>query len=111
MLMLMATNCLRNRKLIIQIKEIGITIIPVLLFLLPLNWVENQHTVCIFKNLTGHECYGCGMTRAIVCTFHLCFVKAWCYNKLVIIVLPLLGYIWFKEIEKIWTKTGKFINP
>ena len=24
----------------------------------------NHHSICLFKLITGHECWGCGMTRA-----------------------------------------------
>jgi hypothetical protein len=70
---------------------------------LPPEWLKNQHSICLFKNLTGHECYGCGMTRAILSGIHLQFVNAFHYNKLFIIVLPLLVYIWSKTLIISWT--------
>lgn len=50
-------------------------------------------TICIWKNLLGIDCPGCGMTRAILAVFHGHFALAWAYNKGVVIVLPLLIFI------------------
>lgn len=79
-----------------KIKGIGVILIPVALFFIPLGWLQHQHTICIFKNITGHDCYGCGMTRAILSSLHLRFIDAYHYNKLVFVVLPLLVFIWLK---------------
>jgi hypothetical protein len=72
------------------------------LYFIPLEWLKNQHSVCLFKNITGHECYGCGMTRAILSAIHFQFADAYLYNKLFLIVLPVLTYIWAKKIVNLW---------
>jgi hypothetical protein len=46
------------------------------------------------------ECPGCGMTRAISSFFHGNLIGAFQYNKLIVIVLPLLCYICIKAIIK-----------
>jgi hypothetical protein len=84
----------------VSIKIIGYLLIPVALYLIPLNWIEHQHSICLIKNLTGHECPGCGMTRAVLSAMHLQFANAWHYNKLVIVVLPLLVYVWGRKCFK-----------
>jgi hypothetical protein len=43
------------------------------------------------------------MTRAILSAIHFQFTNAFHYNKLVIIVLPLLIYIWFKTLFTLWS--------
>jgi hypothetical protein len=78
----------------------GIILIPVVLYFIPLEWIKDQHSVCLFKNLTGHECIGCGMTRATLSAIHFQFENAFIYNKLFIIVFPMLIYIWGKTILK-----------
>lgn len=93
---------LKNNKIFRFLKVTGILIIPVILFFLPLQAVENNHSICIYKNLTGFECWGCGMTRAILSAIHFQFDKAFVYNRLVIIVLPLLFYIWLKTLKNLW---------
>jgi hypothetical protein len=72
-----------------------------LLFIVPFDWIKEQHSVCIYKLVTGHECIGCGMTRAVLSVIHLQFENAFKFNKLVIIVFPLLAYIWAKTIFKL----------
>jgi hypothetical protein len=93
-----------DSKLIRLIKPVGLLLIPLVLYLIPLEWLKNQHSICLFKNITGHECYGCGMTRAILSAFHLQFENAFQYNKLFLTVLPLLIYIWTKKIVNLWPK-------
>lgn len=91
-----------NNSRQLRILEItGIFLIPVLLFILPLDWVKEQHSVCLFKFVTGNECIGCGMTRAVLSVMHLRFEDAFMFNKLVIIVFPLLVFIWAKMIFKL----------
>lgn len=76
----------------------GIILIPVAIYFIPLDWIKDQHSICLYKNLTGHECIGCGMTRATLSAIHFQFGDAYKYNKLFIIVFPLLVYIWGKTI-------------
>jgi hypothetical protein len=94
------TSWLENTKLYLKIKIAGILLIPAILFLVPVDWLEKQPSICLFKCITGRECYGCGMTRAVLSTMHLRFTDAFDYNKLVIIVLPLLVYIWINYLLK-----------
>jgi hypothetical protein len=100
----MVTYWLKSKKLRQYIKSTGILLIPVALYIVPLNWLYNQHSICLFKNLTGLDCYGCGMTRAILSALHFHFESAFYYNKLFVIVLPLLIYIWTMSIIKYWPK-------
>ena len=80
-------------------------ILPILLFFLPLEWLNKQHSICLIKNIFGIECFGCGITRAIISGVQLDFTKAIEYNKMVIIVLPLFIYEWFKNFKLIFNKT------
>ncbi|MBK7133568.1 MAG: DUF2752 domain-containing protein [Bacteroidales bacterium] len=72
--------------------------VPVVLYFIPLDWIKDQHTICLYKNITGNECIGCGMTRAILSVIHFQFENAFYYNKLVVVVFPLLVYIWLKSL-------------
>jgi hypothetical protein len=98
----MATSLLKDFKLPGYLKVSLIALLPVILRLLPLEWISNQHSICLFKNITGHECWGCGMTRAVLSAIHFRFTDAWAYNKLVIIVLPILAWIWVKTLYESW---------
>lgn len=61
----------------------------------------NTHPICLFKNLTGYECWGCGMTRAFNALFHLKFKEAYNYNPRVYIasVIMLAVWIWLLRIN------------
>lgn len=78
----MAISWLKNNMLFQKIKGFGIFLIPLALYLIPLDWLKDQHTICIYKNITGHDCYGCGMTRSILSALHFKFIDAYNYNKL-----------------------------
>jgi hypothetical protein len=91
---------LKNRRLLLKIKIAGILLIPAVLFIIPIQWLEKQHSACIFKLFTGKECYGCGMTRAVLSALHFNFSNAFNYNKLIVIVLPLLIFIWVDLLLK-----------
>lgn len=79
-------------------KLVGLFFVPVLLSLIPLDMVENGDTLCLYKNLTGGDCYGCGITRACFNFLHLNFEKALDFNKGVIVVFPLMVYAWISQI-------------
>jgi hypothetical protein len=97
-----------HKKLGRQAKIIIFILIPVCLYFIPVNWLEQQHSVCLFKNLTGKNCYGCGITRAILSAMHFQFDIAYKYNKLIVIILPILIYIWTKTlIEQLVHKQPK----
>ena len=60
----------------------------------------SSRTLCLWKNLTGHDCLGCGITRAFHALFHFHFREAFEYNNLIVIVAPLMLFLWFKLIQK-----------
>jgi hypothetical protein len=96
-------TCLsENKRLGKIVLSIGILLIPVALYFIPVEWLNSHHSICLFKNLTGNECYGCGMTRAILSSIHLHFGNAFHYNKLFVIVLPIIIYLWIKTFLNSW---------
>jgi hypothetical protein len=98
--MLKEINWLKNNFLFNRVKVAGILLIPFILYFVPVDWLDQQHSICLYKNITGNECYGCGMTRAILSSLHFKFLNAFYFNKLFIIVLPLLIYLWGKSLIK-----------
>jgi hypothetical protein len=100
-----ADHWFENNKQIKRILSIGTFLFPVALYFIPLNWLGKQPTICLYKIITGHNCYGCGMTRAVLSAMHFQFENAYHFNKLVIIVLPLLIYIWAKTAINLWKKS------
>lgn len=93
----------RKKKIIIflQIAKIGLFfIIPAILATVSLDNLEKKHSICLIKNIFGVECYGCGLSKAIIACIQLDFVRAFHYNKLIVIVMPLIIYLSIKEIMK-----------
>jgi hypothetical protein len=79
---------------------IVLLVIPVLLLILPSTFFDSGESVCLSVCLFYKECYACGMTRAIQHLIHLDFVIAYQFNKLSVIVFPLLIISYFKELKK-----------
>ena len=73
-------------------------LLPLAFVWIPTSWFEARRSVCLIRNLFGIKCPGCGMTRAISCVFHGDIRKAFHYNKLVVIVFPLLCYTWLRAV-------------
>lgn len=70
-------------------------IIPVAMILLPVEWINGSGMpVCIWWHITGHPCWGCGLTRAMVSVMHLDFTEAWEFNRLAVLVFPIMSWFW-----------------
>lgn len=80
-----------------------LTVIAIYLSLVPLDEIALGRDLCLFKAITGKQCPGCGMTRAIASILRGDFQAALHYNFRVIIVFPLLCYVILKEISKLYT--------
>jgi drug/metabolite transporter (DMT)-like permease len=76
---------------------IAIFLIGVILIFLPKDYFDEGQSVCLSVVFFDLKCYGCGMTRAIQHLIHLDFKEAFEYNKLSIIVFPLLVFMISKE--------------
>ena len=60
---------------------------------------------CFYLMLTGFYCPGCGAGRACYAILHGRFLEAFCYNPLMVILLPLLIlYIAARTLD--WVITG-----
>jgi hypothetical protein len=70
----------------------------ILLSIIPFEFIEGGPTICVFKNILGIECPGCGMTRAFSYMLHGDLIAAVSYNRLVVIVFPLFCLVLIREI-------------
>ena len=78
------------------IKLLLLILLPFLLYAIPAESIFSGKSICIFTNIFGIECWGCGITRAIFSALYFRFAEAWEYNRFVVIVLPLLMFEWLK---------------
>jgi hypothetical protein len=80
---------------------------PIVLWLLPASFFDEGQSLCLSVLLLDKECYGCGITRAIQHFIHFDFQTAWNFNKLVVIVAPILFFVWLKWVRDAWKKMTK----
>jgi len=92
------------KKLLNKILIGGLIAVPVVLLILPSNFFDTGQAVCLSVLLLDIECLGCGITRAVQHALHFEFETAWTYNKLIIVVLPVLIFIWIKTIYQLYIK-------
>lgn len=78
--------------------------IPFLLWFLPANYFDTGESICLSQVLLDKECPGCGITRSVQHAMHLDFASAWRYNKLIVLVLPFLVYLWASQLIILFTK-------
>jgi hypothetical protein len=72
--------------------------------MLPSNFFDKGESLCLSRNLLNIECYACGLTKGVMHFIHFEFEKAWHFNKLSIIVVPLLFPLWLKAVYEIQGK-------
>lgn len=92
---LKSSNRSRWRSLAIVI---GSGLIWVTLLVLPAGFFDHGRAICLSQLLLQRSCPGCGMTRACMHALHFDWAAAWHYNRLVVVVLPLLAWLWGKEV-------------
>ena len=68
----------------------------------------NVPLICVFHEITGLYCPGCGAGRACYSILHGEFLEAFCYNPLMTVLLPLIGlYIAARMADWIIRNTPK----
>ncbi len=77
---------------------------PFILFLMPANYFDHGDSTCLSVRLAGIECYACGMTRGVMHLMHFEFSKAWEYNKLTFLVVPVLSILWIRSVYEVRNK-------
>jgi hypothetical protein len=67
---------------------------PVIVLILPADYFDYGPTICPSKRFFDIECFGCGMTRAVMHLVHLDFDSAIYFNKASLLLAPVLGALW-----------------
>lgn len=69
-------------------------LLSVLLFIWSIDYkTQGDFTLCLFKNITGRDCPGCGVLRGISAVLHLDFERAYALNHMNLVIIPLLAYL------------------
>jgi len=84
------------------------TLLPVVLIVLPATFFDKGTTVCLSQVLFHRACPGCGITRATMHLIHFDYTGAMQYNKLVLIVLPLLIFVYIQEMARLYKAAKHF---
>ena len=92
-----------NYRWLLWGKLISLIGLPFVIFVLPHGFVFDGPTVCIFKNLLGFNCPGCGMTRSIFLLMKGNLFSAIQLNWRALIVMPIFIAICFNQIRRILT--------
>ena len=79
-------------------KMILLICIPLLIWRIDYRIGGDHFTFCLFKNITGSNCYGCGFLRGISAFLHLDFKWVYTLNRFNIISIPLLIFVYVKQL-------------
>ena len=81
-----------------SVGKVGFLLLPLVFFLVPTSWLVERRSICLIYHVFGVRCPGCGMVRALSSAAHGDFRRAVRYNPLVVVVLPLLCYVWLRSL-------------
>ena len=90
------------KKSINILYAIFLVVSPFVLLFLPETFFDQGDTVCLSVRFFNLECYACGMTKAILHLLNFNFDIAYNYNKLSVIVLPVLILYYLRELRRIF---------
>ena len=71
-------------------RALWVAVLAAVMLSIPLSWVDHGPSWCLIKAVSGHECPGCGMTRALMHALRGDVASAWEYNWRWVFVAPLL---------------------
>jgi uncharacterized membrane protein len=57
---------------------------------------------CLISHVAEGWCPGCGMTRAAIALLHGDLASAWAFNRLSLVVLPMLLWLYCHHLAQCW---------
>jgi hypothetical protein len=85
----------------------ALTLFPFVLWVLPAGFFDSTGMeLCPSRYFFDIECFGCGITRAVMHLHHLDWREAVYYNNLVVVVYPALVVTWFIWWRSAWKKVS-----
>jgi hypothetical protein len=102
-----------THKIFLKIRLGGLLTIPFILVSLPASFFDKGQSLCLSVLLLDQECFACGLTRSVQHLVHFEFQAAWQFNKLVVLVFPILTIVWGTWVYEAWKKlrSEKALNP
>jgi hypothetical protein len=92
---------LKNNKNIQRAWLAALLLTPIVLWILPSGFFDGSDVIlCPSRLFFNIECFGCGMTRAVMHMHHLEIEDAIYYNNGVVVVFPALVVIWGMWVYK-----------
>jgi hypothetical protein len=91
-------------KILLKIRLGGLLAIPIILVSLPASFFDKGQSLCLSVLLLDQQCFACGLTRAVQHLVHFEFQAAWQFNKLVVLVFPILTIVWGRWVYEAWKK-------
>ena len=85
-----------HRRLVFGFLAVGMVVVAALV---PPTALDRLPALCLFRNLAGWECPGCGMTRAVLSLLRGDLATALHYNRMVVLVFPLLCCLLLAELR------------
>ncbi|HEY8848781.1 MAG TPA: DUF2752 domain-containing protein [Thermoanaerobaculia bacterium] len=95
----MRTDSRFSRNSASTLRIAALAAVPLLLGSIPMSLFERLPKVCVLRRM-GIPCWGCGMTRAVASASRADFGAAWRYNRLSVVVVPILGFLWWRRISR-----------
>jgi hypothetical protein len=75
------------------------------------NMAGNPFPACVFHQLTGLYCPGCGMTRALHALVHFDLLRAIRMNAFFTLSLPIFALLILRLFHSLPTAMEKFVTP
>ena len=89
----------------VQVIWLGMLLLfPIVLWVLPATFFDDGQALCPSRVFLGIECFGCGMTRAVMHLHHLDIDEAVYYNTGVLVAYPALVIIWAYWVRNTWKR-------
>ena len=82
-------------------------LVPIVLWIVPASQFDDTGVIiCPSRFLFDIECFGCGMTRAVLHFHHFDFEEAVYHNVFILLIYPLLVVMWLYWMFNILKNLG-----
>lgn len=98
----------KRRIFILYLQIGGMLLAPLVLLALPASFFDQGQSLCISVLLLDQTCPACGSTRSIMHLIHLDFLTAWEYNKIAVLVFPVLAYVYLDTLLRSFRRLKKW---